>query len=315
MNIIRIVGGLANQMCCYTFLRYLEITTREPYVFDDLWFKYTSPDAQNVHYRDGLELEKLFPNIKVKFISDYLTKEEQEYIIKTKKELGNKINIPNLLIEHGFDIKTLVWEYPFNNDHHLIDLYLEYIENFPGEQVFLEHTDYKEKLSDIYYIGVGIRKIYFDEIKDTILNELEFKPITDSKNIDYMNYMLDSMSIGIHVRLGDFQENGAALDAFEFKESIGNFRDEIVGNDKEPVFFIFSDDLSWCKEHRKELGFLDSDEIVFIEGNSSFEKNHLDMQLMTYCKYLISNASSTFSIMASRLNKNLIKHKRIYKKM
>ena len=62
-----------------------------------------------------------------------------------------------------------------------------------------------------------------------------------------------------------------------------------------PIFYIFSDDIEWCK---KNLGV----EGTFITWNKG-DKSYIDMQLMSLCKANIV-ANSTFSIWAAMLNRN-----------
>ena len=66
------------------------------------------------------------------------------------------------------------------------------------------------------------------------------------------------------------------------------------------VFFVFSDDINYCKNIFKENKLKNN--FIYIDNN----KNNFafrDMQLMSYCKHNIL-ANSTFSWWASWLNKN-----------
>lgn len=74
-----------------------------------------------------------------------------------------------------------------------------------------------------------------------------------------------------------------------------------------PAFYVFSDDVSWCKENINKLGFSDQDNVVFIEGNEPSPRNYIDMQLMTYCDYLIHDNLSSFCLAASIISEKEIK--------
>jgi len=94
----------------------------------------------------------------------------------------------------------------------------------------------------------------------------------------------------IHVRRGDY----VRLSNYHPPQKMEYFNKaiEIIGN-KSDLFFIFSDDIQWCKDNFKGKNF------VFIEG----EKNWTDLFLMSFCKHnIISN--STFSWWSAYLNCN-----------
>ena len=74
----------------------------------------------------------------------------------------------------------------------------------------------------------------------------------------------------------------------------------INDNIEDPYFFIFSDDINWCKEN------LILNNALYVEANlkSNFE---CDMILMSKCKHNII-ANSTFSWWGAWLNQNLNKN-------
>jgi len=60
------------------------------------------------------------------------------------------------------------------------------------------------------------------------------------------------------------------------------------------IFYIFSDDIEWCKGHFSYI-----DEIIYVEGNINIK----DLALMSICKNNII-ANSSFSWWGAWLNKN-----------
>lgn len=66
---------------------------------------------------------------------------------------------------------------------------------------------------------------------------------------------------------------------------------EILNVHPDSVFFIFSDDIEWCKNNRSELGFDLPRKVVYVEGNSGAQ-SYRDLQLMSFCKGMILSKSA-----------------------
>ena len=79
----------------------------------------------------------------------------------------------------------------------------------------------------------------------------------------------------------------------DYYESAMRFIRERVEN---PVFYIFSDDVSYVREHYQ------GEDIRIADWNTG-EDSLFDMQLMSKCKHNIC-ANSTFSFWGARLNQN-----------
>jgi hypothetical protein len=123
--------------------------------------------------------------------------------------------------------------------------------------------------------------------------------VTDDFNKRMIERITDTLSVGVHIRRGDFIAIGWALDINWYKQAVLSMKSYL----RDPVFFIFSDDLPYCDEHLEEMGFdRDKDKVVFVDGNRGIN-NFRDMHLMSLCKNLII-ANSSFSYLAALLNKN-----------
>ena len=93
-----------------------------------------------------------------------------------------------------------------------------------------------------------------------------------------------------------FHDDGEFAKAIEYYEKAINYvKNKIEG----PVFFIFSNDIDWCKEN------FSFEEAYFVDWNIG-EKSFRDMQLMSSCKHNII-ANSSFSWWGAWLNNNLDK--------
>ena len=86
-------------------------------------------------------------------------------------------------------------------------------------------------------------------------------------------------------------KNINVLDVRYYKKAIEHIR-KIV---EKPTFFIFSDDLEWCK---KSLGFLD--DCIYVDYTQTEIE---DLKLMSFCRHNII-ANSSFSWWGAWLNKN-----------
>jgi hypothetical protein len=72
---------------------------------------------------------------------------------------------------------------------------------------------------------------------------------------------------------------------------------KIEGIVSDPTYFIFSDDIEWCRQNLKV-----SKESFFIDHNLG-GNSHFDMYLMSLCKHNII-ANSSFSWWGAWLNRN-----------
>jgi len=125
---------------------------------------------------------------------------------------------------------------------------------------------------------------YFNGAELEIRSEFRFPPIADDRNRRIEEAIRCGDSVAIHVRRGDYLTSSvhsglAPLDYYE--RGIAHLRERLEG----PVFFVFSDDIIWCKAH------LDLDRAHYIDWNKG-PQSYKDMQLMSYCNnHIIPNSS------------------------
>lgn len=170
----------------------------------------------------------------------------------------------------------------------------------------LNDSDYMEALLKVgeknrIFIGnFESGDTYFLPVLEEIKTAFSFTEISEDRNRAYADKIEKSNSVSIHLRRGDH-----LLSNDKFFEE-GGYYDRAVRKMKEavlnPVFFLFSDDIAWCKQNLKVLGLTENDAVIFVEGNSG-DLSFRDMQLMSLCKNNIIPIS-TFSWWASYLNEN-----------
>ena len=130
--------------------------------------------------------------------------------------------------------------------------------------------------------------------------KLTFAPITEPQNQKYAEQIQSVNSVSVHIRRGDFVALNWNSSPEWYKRAIMIAEQKV----EKAVYFVFSDELDWCKANRAALGLSEVwERVVFVEGNSSIT-NFMDMQLMSMCKTNILVGASSFSYLAALLNAN-----------
>jgi hypothetical protein len=148
-----------------------------------------------------------------------------------------------------------------------------------------------------YLIGYWQNENYFNEIREEILKDFKPKEDISIEAQTHLAKIKNVNSISIHVRRGDYLNNlhtnnvHGICNLNYYKNAIKIVSNEVYA----PMYFIFSDDILWCKEN---FDFLDNK--VFIDGTESAID---DLELMKNCKHNII-ANSTFSWWGAWLNEN-----------
>jgi hypothetical protein len=159
-------------------------------------------------------------------------------------------------------------------------------------------SDYLLIKDDSYIQGYWQDERFFKEIESIIRKEFTLKNELDDKNKKILKQIQNFNSVSIHVRRTDYITNKNNLTQFigldYYMRSIKRINQKISN----PVYFVFSDDILWCKENLQK--FLKK--VYFIDHNKGKDA-HKDLILMSACKHNII-ANSTFSWWAGWLNQN-----------
>lgn len=147
------------------------------------------------------------------------------------------------------------------------------------------------KLPDNVYIdGYFQSEKYFINIADIIRSEFTVKNELAGKNKDIAETMQNTQSVSIHIRRGDYvtdpgtnQTHGTCSPDYYYR-CIEQVNQKI----KHPRFFIFSDDINWCRSNLKVPHAAD-----YI-GHNRPDKDYEDLRLMSFCRHHII-ANSSFS--------------------
>ncbi len=143
----------------------------------------------------------------------------------------------------------------------------------------------------------------FEGIRPLLLQELQLKSLSEEALIIKKLIAKEPAATSLHVRRGDYVSNPAAAKLHGtspvdyYRAAVAHIQQWVA----EPRFFIFSDDLTWCREN---LVGIVPDNTVFVEGFPG----HEDFHLLSQCKHNII-ANSGFSALSAWLNRN--PHKQI----
>ena len=149
------------------------------------------------------------------------------------------------------------------------------------------------KNDDVYLDGYWQNELYFSDIREELLRDLTSISSMSELGVVYMEGIKKSNSVSLHVRRGNYLnlKNFNVLDIDYYMKAVEYIRKNV----EKPTFYIFSDDLEWCKN---SLGFLDN--CIFVDST----KTEIDdLKLMSFCKHNII-ANSSFSWWGAWLNQN-----------
>lgn len=147
-------------------------------------------------------------------------------------------------------------------------------------------------IDNVYIEGYVQSEKYFEGIREELISDYEFNVPENYPN-EYRAKVLACNSVSIHVRRGDYiNSNNTSLCNTQYYKNAISFMGKEIDT---PVFFVFSDDIEWCKGY-----FGEGNNIIYVENQP---ESYLDMYLMSLCKHNII-ADSTFSWWGAWLNKN-----------
>jgi hypothetical protein len=162
------------------------------------------------------------------------------------------------------------------------------------------HFHYDENMlkagSNACIIGYWQSEKYFTDIRQSLLQDFSFREPLNGRNLEVAGRIANSQSVSLHIRRTHYvpqppskEIHGTCPPEYVFS-AIHFIRQKVSA----PVFFIFSDDMQWC---RKNLVM--PEETHFIDWNTD-KDSFRDMQLMSLCRHNII-ANSSFSWWAAWL--------------
>lgn len=178
------------------------------------------------------------------------------------------------------------------------------IKKFLGEKktyIEIEELTFDNNIlnqQNAYLFGYWQSEKYFKDIEKVIREDFKFKNELGEENLKIVEEMKKVNSVSIHIRRGDYLKPeinklyGGICEINYYKRAITH----IENNVSNPYYFVFSNDIEWCKEN------LQLERVNFIDCNNGRD-SYKDMQLMSKCKHNII-ANSSFSWWGAWLNEN-----------
>ena len=267
MVIVKVMGGLGNQLQQYALYRKLESLGREARL-DVSWFEKTADQPAvlarrelELNYFDSLRYRAASPD-EIRSVLGRLWEEPESVASKIKRKI------------------------------------------FPAANPCFEEWDmYHEQVfgfQDKYLTGYWACEKYYADILEKLRREIRF-PVCSNKDIRERNgrmirKMESTESVSVHIRRGDYLDPAnRALFGNICTDSYYDTAMKVI-RERYPKarYFIFSDDIPYVREH------YGGEECEIIDWNTGPDSLY-DMMLMSHCRHNIC-ANSTFSFWGARLN-------------
>lgn len=139
-----------------------------------------------------------------------------------------------------------------------------------------------------YLEGYWQSERYFADIGDIVRREFAVKSPLSGKNGALAALMQTDNSVFIHIRRGDYVAS-PSINAFHGTCPIGYYRDAVAKMEAsvaDPSYFVFSDDPEWVKDNLRL-----SRPMTVVEHNG-VDAGYEDLRLMGFCRHsIIANSS------------------------
>lgn len=267
MKIVRVSGGIGNQLFQYAFGRATAELTSDNVYFDISWF--------DTYDRYQLRLPEF----------------GLEPAIATRDQIFDIFPLGDLGMRAG---KQLSQRLPT-----LASTMLNYTkERHPDSfaigldipRWWTYHPAIQESSGDMYYDGYWQCEAYFSNITNELQRDLSIDLPTSDEVQRLIEMIERGPSISVHFRRGDYVDTGNQLPLEYYYAAISRMEER----HDDCTFFLFSDDIDWVKDEF-ELGTNTS--YTFVDTDSPIS----DMALMSRCDHHII-ANSTFSWWGAWLN-------------
>jgi hypothetical protein len=212
--IVRLIGGLGNQLFQYAIARRMSVETKQPFKLD-----------LTAYQHDRLRTYGLRP---FNTCQDVATPEEIRRV-KPPPENATRGGWPSRMLRN-----------------------LRYSQTWIRERTpYVYDPRVTQASGDVYLEGYWANEAYFKPIEPMIRQEFTVTSQPDGENLAVARAITAATSVCLHVRRGDYatdpatqQFHGLAPRSY-YEQAV----DRLTQTVTDPHFFIFSDDPVWVKEH------------------------------------------------------------------
>lgn len=216
MIIVRLMGGLGNQLFQYAAGRNVALKNDLPLKLDLSWFKDQPDRPYSLHH--------------FAIIEGIATPNEIAHLKKSKMNLLDRIITTYKECGKPYYHRTDIREKSLDFDKNILQI---------SGSAYLEGYWQSEK--------------YFKDIEDIIRKEFSVITPPDHMNSEYARMIPSLNAVAIHVRRGDYISNQNA-NKFHGICSLDYYHrsiDQITSTVENPHFFVFSDDPEWTQDNLK----------------------------------------------------------------
>ena len=264
MIIVKIKGGLGNQLFQYAIgLELSKINKRQLYL-DLSWFKNNKTDT----------------------IRNFMLDKFQIYHEIATEDLIKKFNNQDSVLQKIINRLSNIF-LPIRFRKYIIEI----DNNFNNEILLLK--------DNFYLDGTWMNEKYFSTVKEDVRKLYSIKPFLNNYYKKIESNILYNNSICVHIRRGDYANNPDTLKyhgliPFDYYlVTMKYFSDKF----KDAKFYLFSDDIEWVKSI-----FKNNSNICFV-SNDFIDSDIQEFYLMSKCKHHVI-ANSTFSWWSAWLSNN-----------
>lgn len=231
MKIVKILGGLGNQMFQYA----LYLSLKEQFPHEQVKIDISCFKSYPLH--NGFEINRVFAQnapvasfkdiLKVAYpYPNYRFWQVGKYILPTRKTMCVERK------DFTFDATALI------------------------------------RQGNCYYDGYWQHEEYFCFVKETIWEAFSFPEMTDRRNTEIMQRLQTTNSVSLHIRRGDYINHPffrGICDLDYYKRAICYMEERVAPQ----LYCIFSNDIDWCENNLHEL--LSGKEVIYVDWNNGME--------------------------------------------
>lgn len=211
MKIVKIIGGLGNQMFQYA----LYLALRNKFPAEDIRVDLSLFDSYKLH--NGYELERVFglqPAVASEADIRRLSRYFSSYLLQRISRKLLPVRPTECIEKKDFLYQENVWS-----------------------------------SGDRYYEGYWQQAAYFNPVEADVRRAFAFRPFSNERNRSLTDLILSQpASVGIHIRRGDYVKHkifGGICEEAYYRQAVQYVYDHF----ESPFFYVFSNDLAWCQAY------------------------------------------------------------------